>query len=849
MQPTLPFHQFIKERRQDLGLGRAELAALVGCATTTLASLEQGIRRPSRALAERLAQFLAIPSADREAFVRAARVPLANSGQRIDYDAPVGSPAVQQFPPAARTAQNAEPLLMYLGPLIGRDLELQQLKEQVLRPTTRLVTLIGSGGVGKTHLALRLASEIAQHFTAGVSFVALSNQDDAARLPAVILEELRLLLSQSEPSLEQLIDVLRSHELLLVLDNLEHLVECVPLLGRLLTACPRLKLLITSRFALQLHSEIIFSLAPLACPDPDDAPLDMEQLVGWTLGFSAVQLFVRRAQMASATFQLTVTNAPIVAEICRRLDGLPLAIILAAARVRGLGPAQLLARLGERLPFLTSGGVDLPARQRSLQGLIDWSYNLLDPAEQQTFRQVAIFRGRWTLEEAEAICLRPKPGYAELMIFVVSLLNKSLIKEHPGEEHSSFQMLELLREYALQRLTEQGEEQALRDRHARYYLALVEEAEPLLTRPEQEHWLNRLAACHDNLRGALEWLLAQGDAEGALRFTGAVWKFWQFRHFLYEGRRWLEAALELDRSQGRPPSRLRSKAAWAAGWLTNDLQQVDAARVLFDSSLQAARAVDDPRSIGLALQGVGQVAVRYKEYLRATTCFEQSIQIFVALGDLEELAWSRNHLAQVFFRQGDDQRALALLLECQATFSSLGHRWGMLLIMQHIGQIQLIQGQHQPARTVFEEVRNLALELGDQRHVAEMTGSIGWSYVEQGDYGRAVPLLEEAINTLRILKANNRRWVLLARGRLQMAAGDYQEALASFDEARRLAAEEHDTAFECPVLFYMGLGEHRLGQVDRALDYFHAGLSLARSDQQRATTAAASATLAVVVAR
>jgi predicted ATPase/transcriptional regulator with XRE-family HTH domain len=800
MLHNLPFHQFIKERRRTHGLTRAELAALVGCSTATLSSLEQGVRRPGRVLAERLAHFLEIPPEERESFVRAARAPLISSGHRIDAATPEEPAADHQSraagPREARAAQTAEPLLMYLGPLIGRDLELQQLKEQVLRPATRLVTLIGPGGVGKTHLALRLASELAQHFTDGVGFVALSNQADAARLPAVILEELRLLLSQAEPSLEQLIDVLRDRELLLVLDNLEHLVECVPLLGRLLAACPRLTLLVTSRFALQLHSESIFSLAPLACPDPDDAPLDLAQLVGWTLGFSAVQLFVSRAQMASATFQLTAANAAAVAEICHRLDGLPLAIILAAARVRGLAPAQLLARLGERLPFLTSGGIDLPARQRSLQELIDWSYNLLDPAERQVFRQLAVFRGRWTLDEAESICPPPEHDQAELMFWIVSLLNKSLIQEHPGEQRSSFQMLELLREYAGQRLAEQGEEQALRERHARYYLALVEEAEPHLTRPEQELWLNRLAACHDNLRGALEWLLARGDAEGALRFTGAVWKFWQFRHFLYEGRRWLEAALELDRGQRRPPSLLRSKVAWAAGWLANDLQQVDAARPLFEASLEDARAVGDPRSIGLALQGVGQVALRYKEYSRATACFDEAIQIFAALDDLEELAWSRNHMAQVLFRQGDDQRSLELVQECLDIFSRLGHRWGRLLLLQNIGQARLLQGQPDQARAVFEDVRNLALELGDRRHVAEMTGLIGWTYVEQGEYQRALPLLEEAINTLRILKANNRRWVLLARGRLQMAVeGSYQAALESFDEARRLAAEERDTFF------------------------------------------------------
>jgi predicted ATPase/transcriptional regulator with XRE-family HTH domain len=852
MLHKLPFHQFIKERRRAQGLARAELAALVGCSTATLSSLEQGVRRPSRVLAERLAHFLEIPPEDRESFVRAARAPLAGSAQVIERDSPA-APVGEQDPAAAsplqaRAAQPAAPLLMYLGQLIGRDVELQQLKAQVLRPTTQLVTMIGPGGVGKTHLALRLASELAQHFTAGVGFVALSNQADAARLPAIILEELRLLLGQAEPSLQQLIDALRDRELLLVLDNLEHLVACVPLLGQLLMACPRLKLLDTSRSALHLHSEIIFSLAPLVCPAADEAPLDPAQLVGWTLRSSAVQLFVSRAQMASASFLLTVANAPVVAEICRRLDGLPLAIILAAARVRGLAPAQLLARLGERLPFLTSGGVDLPPRQRSLQELIDWSYDLLDLAERQVFRQLAVFRGRWTLEEAEAICPRPAPG-DDLLMFIVSLLNKSLIQEHPGEDRSSFQMLELLREYAMQRLVEHGEEPALRERHARYYLALVEETEPLLTRQEQEISLNRLAACHDNLRGALEWLLAQGDAEGALRFTGAVWKFWQFRHFLSEGRRWLEAALELDRSQGRPPGMLRSKAAWAAGWLANDLQQVDAARALFDASLAAARSVADQRSIGLALQGVGQVALRYKEYQRATACFEEAIQIFVALDDLEELAWSRNHLAQVFFRQGDDRRSLALVHECLEIFSRLGHRWGRLLLLHNIGQARLLQGQHEQARTVFEDVRNLALELGDRRHVAEMTGMIGWTYVEMGDYQRAGPLLEEAINTLRILKANNRRWVLLARGRLQLAAEEgYQAALESFDEARRLAAEEHDTWFEGPILFYIGLSAHRLGQVERALDCFHAGLRLVGSDPQRAATASACELLAIAVA-
>ncbi|HYF64806.1 MAG TPA: tetratricopeptide repeat protein, partial [Herpetosiphonaceae bacterium] len=614
-------------------------------------------------------------------------------------------------------------------------------------------------------------------------------------------------------------------------------------------ACPRLTLLVTSRSALHLHSEIIFSLAPLTCPDPDEAPPDKARLVDWTLGFSAAQLFVSRARMASPAFELTAAVAPAVAEICRRLDGLPLAIILAAARVRGLAPAQLLARLGERLPFLTSGGVDLPARQRSLRELIDWSYELLDPAEQQVFRQLAVFSGRWTLDEAEAICPPPASGQADLMGFVVSLLNKSLIQEHPGEERSSFQMLELLREYAMQRLVAHGEEHALRERHARFYLALAEEAEPHLTRPEQEAWLNRLAACHDNLRGALEWLLARGDAEGLLRFTGAVWKFWQFRHFLPEGRRWLEAALALDSRQNRPPGILRSKAAWAAGWLANDLQQVDPARALFDDSLAAARAAGDQRSVGLALQGVGQVALRYKEYGRAAACFEQAIEIFTSLADPEELAWSRSHLAHVFFRQGDGRRSLALLHEALAAFTRLGHRWGRLLIMHHIGQVRLVQGQCEQARTVFEDVRTLALELGDRRHVAEMNGSIGWTYVELGDYGRAAPLLEAAVNTLRHLRANNRRWVLLARGRLQLVVeGGYRAALESFADAYRLAAEEHDTWFEAPALLYMGLAASLLGQADRGLDCFGSGLRLVISDPQAATAACAGELLAAAIA-
>src|SRR6266852_4875421 len=446
-----------------------------------------------------------------------------------------------------------------LTPLVGREQEIAAVCALLWRPEVRLVTLTGTGGVGKTRLALGVAAAVNADFADGICFVALAPLIDPGLVLSTIAQALGVQEQGSRPLLEGLQDHLREKQLLLLLDNFEQVVSAAPVVAELLVAAPRLRVLMTSRTSLHLSGEHEFAVPPLSLPDLRDLP-PLDRLTQ----YGAIRLFIERAQAVKSDFALTKENAAAIAAICHQVDGLPLAIELAAGRSKLFSPQALLPRLRNRLKLLVGGAQDLPLRQQTLRGTIAWSYDLLDQAEKILFRRLAVFVGGCTLEAAEAVCHPDRDLEGDVLDAVERLVDKSLLRqEAQADGEPRLLMLETIREYALERLAASGETEATRRRHADYYLALAEQAEPLLAGEQQVPWLNRLEQEHENLRAALTWVFQEAGGadlhlkaalrEQTLRLVGALWSFWYIHCHYREGKQWLQAALALMAQRSTSP--------------------------------------------------------------------------------------------------------------------------------------------------------------------------------------------------------------------------------------------------------------------------------------------------------
>src|SRR5215213_2435829 len=477
-----------------------------------------------------------------------------------------------------------------LTPLIGRERETATLVSMLGQHDARLLTVTGPGGVGKTRLALHVAADVGAAFPDGVVFVDLATVTDPALVAPVVAAVLGVREASGQPLVDQVRAFLRDKRLLLVLDNFEQVVEAAPLVVTLLAGCPGLAVLATSRVRLRVSGEREYPLSPLGLPDdggqrPVDALRPSE----------AVRLFVARAQAVQPDFALSPANAVVVADICRRLDGLPLAIELAAARIKSLSVSALLSRMESRLPLLTGGGRDLPLRQQTMRDTIAWSYDLLSPEEQTQFQRLAVFVGGFSLEAAEAVA---EPGGSGTVFDIISsLLDSSLLlKQEAGDGESRFRMLETIREFGLERLTASGAEAPVRQAHAAWYLALAEAAESSMRGgAAQARWLDRLEADHPNLRAALTWFEQTGDAEGGARLAGTLQGYWLQRSHRSEGRAWLERAL----AHGVVTNEARAKALLALAVLSQ-LTGSSEATALLAQSLAFSRSAADSRRAAVA---------------------------------------------------------------------------------------------------------------------------------------------------------------------------------------------------------------------------------------------------------
>jgi len=642
---------------------------------------------------------------------------------------------LSEFGPLRGVEGESGNLPSQLTSFVGREKELEDARR--LLAEGRMLTLTGPGGTGKTRLSIQLASVVRDEFPGGAWFVPLASITDPDLVPTAIADGFGLVDAGSpKPPLERVIDHVRRREMLLVLDNFEQVLDAAPAVRELLGSAQRVKVVVTSRAVLHVSGEREYPVPPLRLPDPRNLP----DLGMWPQ-YEAVALFLERARAVKPDFEVTVENAPAVAEICARLDGLPLAIELAAARIRVLSPDAILARMGDRLALLAGGARDLPARQRTLREAIAWSYDLLEPVEQRLFARVAPFMGGWTLEEAEAVCGPAEDLGVDVLDGLSSLAEKSLVTVGDASGERRFGMLETIREFAVERLEKSGEAAEMRRRHAAAYLALAERAVPAYTRRDRKTWLERLEPEHDNFRAALEWAIEGGEATIALGFTWALWRFWQMRGHLQEGRAWASRALEMPEAQGQSPERAR--ALEGAGGLAYWQSDPAGAQKWYGEALEVAERMGDPKLIADALYNYafsfdpgkwGEQVDLLEQIL------DRAMKLYEELGDRAGIANTHWALGNLAYGQVDYQRAVDWTTQSLAEARELGDDFltGWSLFMRGGALARL--GRWDEAVEPWREGLRLFVESGDLTGILFNLDGLADAAIARGDSERGLRL-------------------------------------------------------------------------------------------------------------
>jgi predicted ATPase/class 3 adenylate cyclase len=699
------------------------------------------------------------------------------------------------FPPLNSLDRQTHNLPSQLTPFIGREALAAEIRDRLEQPGVRLLTLTGPGGAGKTRLALHVAADLVDAYADGVWFVPLAPVISAGMVAGTIAGALGIRESAAESIETTLRDYLRPRRVLLVLDNFEHVVAASSLVADLLSYCPDIQVLATSRARLHISGEHELPIPSLELP-----PLAGAVRLDDALASEAVRLFVDRARAVQSNFELTEDNAETVVAICRRLDGLPLAIELAASRVRLLPPKAILARLDSRLTLLTGGGRDRPERQQTLRGAIAWSHDLLDRSQQILFRRLAVFAGGWTLDAADTIVGFGTDPPIPVFEGLDALHDSSLIRLQESSDEDAaadprFAMLQTIHEFATEQLVASGELAQVKENHAAWFLDLAIEAEPHLSGPSAVSWLDRLESDHDNLRAALDWLRGRGDGERAATLAAALWRFWWLRGNVAEGRDQLETALAVD---GSTTSAARATALDGAGVLAETQGDYDRAEEFHGEALALSRERGDTTGITRALGNLGVVAFDRGDDERATTLLEESLALAREIGSQLLVATALNDLASVALNRGHLDRAESLYQESLALRRKVASGSEIARSLNNLGGVAVDRGDFDRACKLFAESVSLYRDAGDRWGAAGALLGLAVANHGQGDALRAATMLEESLSLFR--EVGDRRSAALAALNLADALRDgddltqagvhYRDALAEFGaiEDRALVA-------------------------------------------------------------
>lgn len=772
----------LKRYRVAAALTQEKLAERADLSARAISDLERGVKRhPYPETVRRLIQALRL---DEETAARLRGAAWPESG----VDDPWQTPG----PVAPRTFLPTQPT-----PFIGRQKEIEELQTLFSRGAIRLLTLAGPGGVGKTRLALQVAGDVGPLFPDGVSFVSLGPLADSAGVPAAIASSLEIRELRGLSIVEVLTAYLRSRKMLLLLDNFEHLLPAAGVVSRLLASCPQLVIMVTSRTVLHLAAEREYPVPPLAIPIPGHLPA-AEALSR----YDSIQLFVQRVQAVNPAFRMTKDNASTVAEICCRLDGLPLAIELAASRTKLLPLPALLERLSGSLKLLEGGARDVPSRQQTLWNTIQWSYALLSSEEQALFAHLSVFSGRCSLEAAESVCTRE--GDLDLLEGLASLIDKSLVRQ-TGDEEPRFEMLETLREYASEQLVANGAEESVRQRHAAYYLSFAGRAEPQLIGLDQMRWLDRVEREHENLRAALRWCIERGEqgqgeetawsAEAGVRLAASLHWFWLFRDHHREGLTWLEQSLARGVSA---PANVRAKALCNAGILAGLVGEMAASKTFLTRSVALSQEIGDRYQLSMALAVLGSTPWSDDWDEPSAAVLEESLALARAVGD----EWLIGHaLLHSVFRIANsvattrgEERAAARTAgeEGLSRFKEAGDRVAAAMLRLSLGWIALYEGDYSLSRTAFTACLPVLRVLGWNTTLGDALIGLGDAARRQGDHQGAAALYAEAVALYR--PVGDRLAPVLARALCRLAEtnaeqGDWMAAESGATESLTLAQE------------------------------------------------------------